>query len=414
MKIKKRKKKDKIRHMLVRRAHDMDACAKKRPLEKTQKCAAVKRARTMATEPHKLTAVDGQQVSMPPIEGMCDELMLLILSKLPCTGVARGAAAVNRRWRAIATDASCVVRACRLHGDGPSDPLMLCAEAMRTGHEACFRSVCETQDLRRSICTMAAAAGRLDCLRYAHALGYRLTYNTCEAALGRGHLDCLRYLHENGCEWGLWPRTMAAAGGRLDCLAYAHEHARALGDHWRRADLWSTITETPRNSYLACLIRLLARAHAIDFYWRRMDIVGAAKAAAENGHLACLAYARAHGCRMNTWGGVAEKAAKNGHLHCLKYVHENGWRMDIIVILAAAKGGHLDCLQYAHKNGGRVIPAATQAAAERGHLDCLWYARENERPYDAIGPAGRTDHAERVWWFLMSASVLWLVLACVW
>jgi len=51
-----------------------------------------------------------------------------------------------------------------------------------------------------TVCTSAARAGSIACLRYAHQNGCSWD-GTCIAAAENGMLECLMFAHENGCLW---------------------------------------------------------------------------------------------------------------------------------------------------------------------------------------------------------------------
>jgi hypothetical protein len=49
------------------------------------------------------------------------------------------------------------------------------------------------------------------------------TWNTAYIAAA-GHLECLKYAHENGCPWNPLTTTNAVRYGNLDCVKYIYRH----------------------------------------------------------------------------------------------------------------------------------------------------------------------------------------------
>jgi hypothetical protein len=114
-----------------------------------------------------------------------------------------------------------------------SSPALISA---RMGHVSCleviFRLKPEIFEKEPNICSNAAQHGHLDCLKYAHENGCKLTsyegqgrvYGPCTGAAAAGHLNCLKYSHENGCELDWQTAFVAAMGKHEDCLRYVMEH----------------------------------------------------------------------------------------------------------------------------------------------------------------------------------------------
>ena len=125
----------------------------------------------------------------------------------------------------------------------------------------------------------AAKYGEIECLKYAHEIGFNWNEDTCSNAAAYGNLECLQYAHENGCPWNENTTASAAESGYIECLKYAHENGCPWG-------------------YFTCS-------------W-----------AALRGKLDCLKYAHENGCPWDK--KTCSNAAFNGHLDCLKYAQENG------------------------------------------------------------------------------------------
>jgi len=75
-----------------------------------------------------------------------------------------------------------------------------------------------------TVCTVAAGAGQLNVLRWAHARGCALSKSACTAAASGGHLNCLQWLHEHGCPWDEETCAQAAQRNHSDILRWAQAH----------------------------------------------------------------------------------------------------------------------------------------------------------------------------------------------
>lgn len=183
------------------------------------------------------------------------------------------------------------------------------------------------------ICSIVAARGDLNSLKYAHLHGFELC-DIAEAAEG-GHLECLKYIFENGGRKHTRASYFTASGGHLECLKYLYECGNG--------------------------------------FWP-----GSCEMAAINGNLDCLKYLHEHGCKWSN--------DESNHLYqnwdCLKYAIENGfeWNADIICEKAVMTG-NLENLKYAHQTGGKLNNSCSEAAA-RESLICLKYLYENGCEWD--------------------------------
>ena len=210
-------------------------------------------------------------------------------------------------------------------------------EAARKGHVDCLIRIHRAgqSPLDSFTCCWAAAAGNLDCLKYAHRNGAKIDSFTCYAAAEKGHLDCLEYAYSHCWDWGETPEVLpsnTAANGHLDCLEFLHRH----GCPWNA----NTTAMAAKYGHLACLKYAHEHGCPWDFYCTMY--------AAESGHLACLSYAHERGCPWDTLGLTCNLAAKYNRLACLRYAHENGcpWNGDLFdhVILPNA------CSEYAKEH----------------------------------------------------------------
>jgi len=74
------------------------------------------------------------------------------------------------------------------------------------------------------VCDAIAKNGCLDCLTYAHRMGYPWNKQTCIIAATNGHLNILTYIHKNGCPLDHSTCDNAALNNHNDCFIYAHRY----------------------------------------------------------------------------------------------------------------------------------------------------------------------------------------------
>jgi hypothetical protein len=337
-------------------------------------------------------------------ERLPDEIVVHIMSFVPCAVLCARAVLVCRRWAGLIAGGACRTCVGPAHAQEPLDP---CAWAAAASHSHCIEwairsgcpSTCEAleaalwsragnEDRRMDViarlveadagrtphaCRIAAGAGNLVALAYLRNHGYTWDKSVCAAAAAEGRLDCLRYAHENGCPWGKTTPRDAASGGHLACLRYARE----AGCPWSE----SVCTMAARCDSLDCL----AYAHENGCPWDGRVCT----AAAENGHLTCLVYARERGCPWD--GRTCSAAASNGHLGCLKYAHERGCPWDRTVCARAAFGGHVECLKYARERNCPWDQETILCALAGRRVECLAYAHER----GCAWPSPRDDRPHR-------------------
>lgn len=102
---------------------------------------------------------------------------------------------------------------------------------------------------RSPLATFFAAAGHLDCLRYAHSTG-ALWHKATTARAAQGHLECLKYANRLGCPWHRFTMDYAAEG-HIDCLVYCYSKKAEWGE--------STTTAAAVRDHADCLQFLVER-----------------------------------------------------------------------------------------------------------------------------------------------------------
>jgi hypothetical protein len=163
------------------------------------------------------------------------------------------------------------------------------------------------------VCCYAAAAGRLDVLRWARAQDPPCPWGfTCRRAAGCGHLALLQWARAQDppCPWDEAGVVHCAAwGGHLAVLKWA----RAQGVHTNWNDVcWSASAR----GHLAVLQWAQEQGYG---YWGP----GNCDVAAQNGHLAVLQWLRAQDppCAWDQ-ESVCLSAARYGHWHVRRWVLE--------------------------------------------------------------------------------------------
>lgn len=97
-----------------------------------------------------------------------------------------------------------------------------------------------------SVCTVLAAKGSVEAIKYAVDHGAIITSSMCTAAAGGGHLACLQYLQQLGFQLEKQAMLDAAYGGHLNCMIYIHKNNSKLLDN-------NVANLTARNGHLPCL-----------------------------------------------------------------------------------------------------------------------------------------------------------------
>jgi hypothetical protein len=128
------------------------------------------------------------------------------------------------------------------------------------------------------VCKRIAAAGRLDVLQRARAMGFAWSSQTCTAAAGAGHLALLQWCADS---LPRAPHTRKSA---------------TCSNHWRYCTIW-----------------FHGRARANGCEWH----TGCCAAAALTGQLQVLQWLHANGCEM--YLSTATAAAEGGHLAVLRW-----------------------------------------------------------------------------------------------
>jgi hypothetical protein len=162
------------------------------------------------------------------------------------------------------------------------------------------------------VCTVAAANGHLDVLRWLRTQDPPCPWNewVCCYAAQNGHLDVLKWLRAQDppCPWNEWVCCYAAQNGQLDVLK------------WLRAQdppcPWNTWTCANAAYYGHLDVLKWSRSQDPPCPWDEM----ACAYAAQNGHLAVLKWLRSQ-YPLCPWNEDAcSFAAGNGHLDVLKWM----------------------------------------------------------------------------------------------
>ncbi len=259
-----------------------------------------------------------------------------------------------------------------------------CIITIQNGHLECLKKVRINGD---RLCSIAAAYGKLNILKYAHENEYPWNESVFSAAAENGHLDCLKYLHANRCPWSESTCSTAARNGHLDCIKYLHEN-RCPWDE-------GTCYQAAGNGHLDCL----KYAHENKCWWGKETRY----IAAERGHLECLKFTyenipkyrnyayidpyREELCNELKYNKCVSNcaiydAARRGYLHILKYIHANGQSWGDDACKGAIEGNKLDCLKYIHKTGGLLDSSLYKSAVKYGGHEIIEYLHLNGCPWD--------------------------------
>lgn len=166
------------------------------------------------------------------------------------------------------------------------------AEVLMYGHDVLGLSWCSDTLL------MAALAGSIDCLSYAHACGCPRDELTCAAAAVAGNVQCLAYANEHGYEWDMDVLRIAARKGHLECLKYLNTHG------------------CPYTAKVPHLGPVMFDRTGVPTYLTTEAVIGSS--------IPCLAYVHeAMGCAWDPKGSECKRAFQRGDLELLQYVHSH-------------------------------------------------------------------------------------------
>ena len=125
-----------------------------------------------------------------------------------------------------------------------------------------------------NIATLAAAYGKLKCLKYLCENDFEYDAKTFSFAALNNHLKCLKYLRKMKCPIDEYASIHAAFNGHLDILKYLYNSRLKISE--------SAASNAALNGHLDCLKYLYEKTKKIG------DM--AAAWAGSNGHLECLKY----------------------------------------------------------------------------------------------------------------------------
>lgn len=217
-------------------------------------------------------------------------------------------------------------------------------------------------ELTQSLTNIAAAEGRIDCLRYLYEHACPWSSIAHDLAAARGHIDCIKYMHEHGCPWDSHVMYWAISGNRPECVKYLHENGCP--------DIETPVNVASTRNAVSCLQYLLD----CGYTWTDDTM----RQTAKYGHIECIQCLRAHGCPWTV--AAIQWAAASGNIGCVIYMHENGCPWDNSVTNSTAMKGQLACLTYLHEHGCPWNHEASMCAASNGHLNCLRYLHEHGCP----------------------------------
>ncbi|BCU03249.1 F-box domain containing protein [Pandoravirus japonicus] len=249
------------------------------------------------------------------IDDLPDELLALIMARVPCLDrLYGGAASVCRHWRGVALYESAYAA------------------------EACCQGSVRKMDPYAS----AVDLFHVDCIEYALARGHTQTADACAAATARGRFDLALWFSQHGAKWKVDELAVAAASsGRVQVIEAMCEAGAARSDA-------RVCAAAAAGGHLPCI----EYARATGFVWNE----AATKRAASGGHIDCLVYLHRHGCPWDeraTAAALDPKSFKHrrsetdadvcasldARLTCLRYLIANGCAWDNRALVMAAFSG---------------------------------------------------------------------------
>lgn len=79
----------------------------------------------------------------------------------------------------------------------------------------------EPGNISPGFCTLAAADGSLELIKWSRANGCSWDILTCAAAAEGGYLEVLKWARANGCPWSGFTIIYATLGGQLEVVQWA-------------------------------------------------------------------------------------------------------------------------------------------------------------------------------------------------
>ncbi|AJF97722.1 ankyrin repeat protein [Pandoravirus inopinatum] len=230
-----------------------------------------------------------------------------------------------------------------------------------------------------------------------------LDLDTCACAAAQGHHDVILRLRLAGCPWDASACTAAAAAGRLDTLKFLRSHDEALGGvpcPWDettcaaaaasgRIDViaWLRDGDDPCPWDARTMAAAAARGHYRMIYWLCGMRWGAARARTR---VPCdgASWRARHRCPCEPT--VFAAAAATGQIGIMSALYARGVPWDASACAAAAGNGHLGALVWlrARRPPCPWDERTTQGAASGGHQDCLAMALAGGCPVSV-------DHAKQ-------------------
>jgi hypothetical protein len=190
------------------------------------------------------------------------------------------------------------------------------------------------------ITSTAAAAGKIEIVRWLKQRGFSLTVRTSFAAASTANnLQMLESLHSNQCPWDDTTAGAAGAADDLEQLQWLLEHGAPLTS-------------------------------------------ASANEAAKGGAVRVLAFLQDRGVVFNQI--TMANAAGGGHLQLCQWLRVQQCPWDTAVCTSAAAGAHLSTLGWLHASGCPWSSSACSAAANRSHLDTVRWLREHGCPWNIV------------------------------
>ncbi|AGO82780.1 hypothetical protein pdul_cds_642 [Pandoravirus dulcis] len=216
-----------------------------------------------------------------------------------------------------------------------------------------------------------------------------LQLDTCAQAAAEGRHDAILWLRLAGCPWDATACTAAAAAGRLNTLKFLRSGDEALGGApcpWDETTCaaaaatglieviaWLRDGDDPCPWDARALAAAATQGHFKMIYWLCGMRWGAARVPKPQPYAEATwrAWRQRHRCPSDPT--VFAAAAATGRVAVMVALYARGVPMDAAACAAAASNGHLDALVWLR----RLCPPCpwdertTKGAASAGHRECL-------------------------------------------
>lgn len=216
------------------------------------------------------------------------------------------------------------------------------------------------------ICLAIAAAGNLDVLREARAVGFPWDWNTAVVAARGGHIHILDWITGAFQTNPVWLQDEA-------CIKAAVEGSHPVVLEW----LWARGCGKHGDSTIMVAVKI-GNVEMLKWAWKNgCSRVQARPTEEDSTQGEIMKTAIRRDCESKSFIAVA---AGLGHKHVVKWLHKHGVKWTSAACVNAAREGELEMLQMLREYNCPWNKSTCAGAAISGHLEVLIWLREQVPP----------------------------------